>query len=256
MIPGNDVGYQYARTGTGYAGIGLLTGYPNLTGAREYIEIKLSDTLIIGHNYLVEFYVSLGNSSGYNYLATDAIQAVLSDTIVYDFAWQVINLPPSISNPHGNIINDTLNWVRISGTYQAHGGESYLILGNFINTNDSCSVDTTGSAGGDASYYFIDDVAVFADSSASLQDNSVNSSYTLYPNPTSDKLNLEINSGVNSECHLKIFDASGRIVSEETFSISIGINERELSVSGLAEGVYFIDVSIDGRNAIGRIVKE
>jgi gliding motility-associated-like protein len=158
-VPSNGVGYQNARTGDGYAGIFFITGYPSPSGVREYIEVKLLDTLKHNNLYYVEFYVSLANNPSGNCLATDAIHLAFSNSIIYNNCYDPLLLTPSISNPIGAVVTDTLNWVKVSGDYYAQGGELYLIIGNFFD-NALSGIDSLGPAPPDRAYYYIDDVSV------------------------------------------------------------------------------------------------
>jgi hypothetical protein len=63
------------------------------------------------------------------------------------------------------IINDTLNWVRIQGTFTAIGNERLITIGDYFDNAHTHYIavhDTTGrtSAGGFWAYYLIDDVSV------------------------------------------------------------------------------------------------
>ena len=153
--PNGAAGYQQPRTGNGYAGIGVVFGYPDSVGGRECIEVKLIEPLKAGIAYCVEFYVSLAEASS---LATDAIHLGFSDSIVYQNGYMPIPLFPAITC-QGNIIADTLNWVRISGSYVAYGGEQYIVISDFYNNYDS-NFDSIRSPAEDFCYYFIDDVSV------------------------------------------------------------------------------------------------
>ena len=150
-VPINVFGYQKARTGNAYAGILLY----NQNNWKEYIETKLISPLNKNSKYCVSFYVSLINTAHWG---IDAIGAYLSkDSILSD---TMITLPysPQIENHSGNIIIDTLNWIEISDTIIAQGGEYFLTIGNFhedINTNH-----INLNYGSYDSYYYIDDVSV------------------------------------------------------------------------------------------------
>ena len=79
-VPTNIVGYQLAKSGVAYAGF-LLYGAlaPNY---REYLEVKLTDSLIQGETYCVRFYVVSSDNLKY---AIDAIGAFLSiDSVLYN----------------------------------------------------------------------------------------------------------------------------------------------------------------------------
>jgi OmpA-OmpF porin, OOP family len=65
LAPQNAFGWQQARTGNGYAGIGVYAFfYPSSNiNIREFLEVKLNDTLKAGARYCIEFYASLGSCS-------------------------------------------------------------------------------------------------------------------------------------------------------------------------------------------------
>ncbi|HMW11500.1 MAG TPA: hypothetical protein PJ987_13770, partial [Bacteroidia bacterium] len=130
-VPQSGGGYQYARTGIAYVGLGVYTKHvsPNHINRREYVGGELSDTLKQGHEYCVSFYVSVAEEFKY---VVDGIGLYLSVDSAVDYTINTnLSFMPQISNPAGNIIYDTLNWVQISGTYIANGGEKYLTIGNF-----------------------------------------------------------------------------------------------------------------------------
>lgn len=159
-VPDNFAGYQYARTGQGYAGAYGISGssYPDY---REYIEVKLLDTLEAGKKYCVEFYLNLaGNSVG----VIDQFGAYLSSDSILANNANVLPFIPQISNPAGNFLGDTLNWMLVAGEFVANGTELFLTIGNFSNdaiTNiDSIPVSNPNLI--ISPYYYIDDVYVGA----------------------------------------------------------------------------------------------
>jgi len=116
----------------------------------------LSDTLKHGHEYCVSFYVSVAEEFKY---VVDGIGLYLSVDSAVDYTINTnLSFVPQISNLAGNIIYDTLNWVQISGTYIANGGEKYLTIGNFNDDINTLVDSTSGTLMG--AYLFIDDVSV------------------------------------------------------------------------------------------------
>jgi len=59
-----------------------------------------------------------------------------------------------------------------------------------------------------------------------------------YPNPVSDLLNVSFNSNKNQDVLVSMMDAAGRLVVVENRNAAEGSNKIELSVSGLASGIY------------------
>lgn len=152
-VPCNWTGCQNARTGQGYAGCALY--YPTANG-RDYIEVRFISPLRAGSLYCVEFYTS---RAGKGLGAVDRIGAYLSVDSIYSNNLFVLPCQPQIENTQGNIIYDSTNWVLISGTYTASGGEKFLTIGNFYPD----SLTQADSMGGPNifAYYYIDDVRVY-----------------------------------------------------------------------------------------------
>jgi len=67
--------------------------------------------------------------------------------------------------------------------------------------------------------------------SGKLPDNS----FRVYPNPISDRINLEYESAVQLQ-HIQLSDISGKVI--RTFAG----NEKVLNMEGLANGVYFLRI--------------
>jgi len=163
-VPQNMFGYQWPHSGIGYAGFSPLIAKGVFSNDfREYIQVKLTDSLKQTKKYKVSFYVNLSDSSDY---ATDNIGAFFSDTAIHkdipDYS-PFNSFIPQIENQNGNIITDKENWIVISGIYIAHGGEQFITIGNFY---DDAHTDTLYVGGGHInnpnpySYYYIDDVSV------------------------------------------------------------------------------------------------
>lgn len=143
---------QFPRTGYGEASI-ILTG-AGLNNYREYIETKLKTKLISNKKYCTKVYTNLNNYAAY---AIENIGMYFSQTEIFQppLSAPIPNIP-QIKNNKG-IIKDTINWVLISGVYDALGGEEYIVIGNFdsaINTNYSYMGGTGNS------FYFFDDISV------------------------------------------------------------------------------------------------
>jgi gliding motility-associated-like protein len=161
-VPQSAVGWQYARTGEGYAGIGTSPLDTNVStgNVREYISTRLLDSLQAGQKYCAEFYVSLADSSIW---AVDQIGAVFTVNDPYDSSviFDVLPLSPQVESPFGVIINDTSAWVKIEGSFIATGGEEYIVIGIFRRYLE-LSIDTLHFGSWAWAYYYIDDVSVYA----------------------------------------------------------------------------------------------
>lgn len=120
-VPTNAMGSQNAFGG---AYVGLITGF--VSDFKEYVQVKLIDTLRAGKLYCVGYYVSLAGKSAY---ASNAPQAYFSHTAISSTSSAYFPYSPQITSL--TIISDTLNWTYITGTFTASGGEQYLTIGNY-----------------------------------------------------------------------------------------------------------------------------
>jgi len=242
-VPLSNVGFQYARTGVAYVGLApfVSTTFPSFANRREYIGGILSDTLKQGHEYCVSFYVSVAEKLKY---VVDGIGLFLSTDSAVDYTINTnLSFVPQISNPSGNIIYDTLNWMQISGTYIANGGEKYFTIGNFNDDTNTLVDSTSGTIMG--AYFFIDDVSVI---DCTVGINEVNDNKDigkLYPNPAHTVVYYEDNLNDIEKGIIQLQDISGRNLKE--YNLKSGVNRITIPVSDLAKGMYMAKIKINGR---------
>lgn len=148
----NDTSSQKgAHSGDCYAGLRFQKKY------KEFIQVKLADPLRRGTIYEFEMYVrfafwsnaslksfgALFTKGGYKSQA-DVVRSALIDSVC----------------KKGAFING-YQWFRISGKYQAEGGEKYITIGNFSPkiSKDMLRIDVF-KLGFKEAYYFIDDISL------------------------------------------------------------------------------------------------
>ncbi len=148
--------YQVPHSGNGYLYIEYFKTPPANSAWRTYAQSPLTNTLITGKIYCVTYFVSLSNRSN---AAIDEISAYLDDGTIQSIAPRFEALAtPQIKSPTGVFFMDTLNWMKIQGTFTATGNESYITLGNF-RTPTATNYTLLCFSGGVAEYY-VDDVSV------------------------------------------------------------------------------------------------
>lgn len=157
-IPQNWTGYQQPHTGNGYAGIAVYNyTYNGVDNRREYLAVQLIDSLQAEKKYCIEFYASRADSS---YWAVNRLGLNLSKLPIIDnLAIDTLTATPQIQFDSTVIFLDTLNWVKVSGTYTALGGERYITIGNFYADDQTDTLATPNSW--IWAYFYIDDVAVY-----------------------------------------------------------------------------------------------
>ena len=148
----NDIGpCKGAHTGDCCAGLRYQKKY------KEFIEVKLSETLKRGNIYQFECYIRLAFWSN----------AMLKSFGVYisKGGMRAVTFPEkecvldTVNAKQG--LNDSLCWFKVKGNYRASGGEKYITIGNFSPNlkNDMLKINLK-SPGFKEAYYFIDDVSL------------------------------------------------------------------------------------------------
>lgn len=153
-VPQNQQGFQSALTGSGYAGLIPYSAAPNY---REYIQAPLSSPLAPGTPYLVQFHVSLADSSLYAIDRLGAYLAVGAVGPVPNFA--PLAVTPQVESPANVPLGNFTGWTLISGKVVASGGEDHIVIGSFRNDASTALVPGPGQWPG-GSYYYVDDVSV------------------------------------------------------------------------------------------------
>ena len=153
-VPQNQQGFQPALTGVGYAGLIPFSAAPDY---REYVQAPLNSPLGSGLPYLVQFHVSLADSSLY---AIDRLGAFLSVGAVGPVPnYAPLALTPQVESPANVPLSNSTGWTLVSGVVVASGGEDHIVIGSF---HDDASTTTAAGPGlwPGGSYYYVDDVSV------------------------------------------------------------------------------------------------
>ncbi len=159
-------GSEPAHSGNGYGGIYCYASTMPLY--REFIQQQLQAPLVQFQSYTLRFWISLADASGF---AVNDIGAYISTTQpVQSPNPSVLNFTPQITAGTVTTIN---GWVQITGTYVATGGEQWITIGSFGNSQVATPVPipppfqlagpypapllTNPNLG---AYYFIDDITL------------------------------------------------------------------------------------------------
>jgi hypothetical protein len=239
-IPNTGMGLQNTNSGNGFAGIFIIqTSSP--ANEREYIGTQLINPMILGHNYYVEFFVSLADIERY---ATSRIGAHFSNSQVFQNDALVINLTPQIQNPFGNFLSDNVNWMKVSGSFIAAGGEQWLTIGNFYNDLSTDTLFVTSSVNKEA-YYFIDDVSVIDSTAIGIKEHEKNSAKLhVFPIPAKDEISIEFSE--LKKGNLVVIDINGKVVMQKSFEAQL----LQLDVSALPAGVYFAEAVLENEKKL------
>ncbi|MFB6306395.1 MAG: hypothetical protein ABEH43_05320, partial [Flavobacteriales bacterium] len=170
--PKNICGKQSPHSGKGYAGLRV---HKDESLNREYLRVEFKKPLKNGVQYSLEFYVSLADRSSHG---INQIGAFFSKEEIYQEHKARMKLKPNVSSPKKKVLSDTTEWTKVSGTYNAKGGEEYLVIGYFNSfeqmkthyfKNDSTiqrlpyqklqqKANSMENPISNSAYYFIDDI--------------------------------------------------------------------------------------------------
>ena len=245
----NNFGYQMPRSGDGYMHAQIVRrngpqGYlfwynTSFEHSRENFFGEFTSPLQAG-SYYVEIYTTLADLY-YRIMATNAFDMLLlQDTIYRPFTGapphidlqQVINL-----NPSGEIIRDTLNWVKLSTCFEATGGERFFAIGTFRDTLDIQydAFDHPNEEFLSASYYF-EDVRIFPCENCCSDGNAFPDFVVVSSNPGTATNPTVFNITLSGEASasLVLYDSAGRRVANYTTQTAMSA----FPAPSLANGVY------------------
>jgi outer membrane protein OmpA-like peptidoglycan-associated protein len=147
-------GKQVPRTGSSMSGItvyGCREGKPH---CREYIQIQLSEPLVVGQDYLAEMWVSHLPQS----IRVNNLGFYFSKEKTEEITDGVITRKPQVRAEYV-LSGNNHKWMRISGRFKAEVEAEYLVIGNFL--PDSLTVTEHPQEGSlPFGYYYVEDVLV------------------------------------------------------------------------------------------------
>ena len=241
-VPLNYWSFQYARTGVAYAVIDCYeTDLSSGLSDRVYIQTQLSDTLKGGKDYCISFYVNLTNGGisfnpNSNLIAVDKIGMYLSSIAIQSNDYNPLFVNPQIVSTQGVFLNDTVNWMQISGIYTANGGEKYITIGNFsTDANTDTMYLINNHAQHNKALYNIDDISVVQCNVGIDEANAEVSSFNLSPNPNNGQMTLSYHLAQAAE--LSIYDMQGRRLI--TYTLPPNNQTLNLNLEELNAGIYY-----------------
>lgn len=232
-VPNGGLCHQSAFNGSAYSAI--YTFAPNVY--REFVGVRLNQNLIIGLKYFVSIQICMGEN--FNSGCPSNKIGIRFSTIPFSLADPLV--PDNFAHVYtDSIINDSINWHTVHGSFIADSTYQYLILGNFF---DEAHTDTIRfNSNSYYSYYLIDDVCVSIDSTVCPIISNVTSNELeltdLYPNPVGKSLTIVFNSLENAE--ILIYNMLGQVLKKIEMK-----NERKktIEVAEFKNGYYYLKIN-------------
>ncbi|MCB0757749.1 MAG: hypothetical protein KDC01_04760 [Flavobacteriales bacterium] len=222
-------GFQYARTGTRFAGAYHWYG-ANGSDTKDYITVKLTEALTVQTVYDVSLYYSRADGFA---LATDRISVYFGPDSFYVHDYRTLQVQPQVDlmDPDNQFLTNADDWVLLKGSFTAAGDERYMTIGSFL---DSSQVVGTVAPTGNLSYayYYYDDVRVAAGSQSGIGELDLSGTFL------SDG-NLRLAGLPDAEYSVRVMDPVGRVVQELSQVRSMaGHADIALGEQDMAEGLY------------------
>ena len=164
-LPKGKMGLANPRSGSAYAGFYAYTNRYTKREFREYLQVNLKQPLIQGRLYCIKTWVYLAESSNRSIGALCATLTRSGATWTHEGpAQEQISQFTYLLRPERKALSERM-WMEISGQYRAQGGETNLIIGNFLNdkatkVGGAIEFEDFRNPNVDFAYYFIDDVCV------------------------------------------------------------------------------------------------
>ncbi len=76
----------------------------------------------------------------------------------------------------------------------------------------------------------------------------------VYPTPANETIQVVLDNTTLNSAILHITDLNGRLVAEQTYEVNKGMQELQLPVSQLNEGIYLLSLESNGYRAVSKIV--
>ena len=126
------------------------------------------------------------------------------------------------------------------------------------NNPDSCIIvlKSSGSAPTDLDYLWVDNLA-FAGAVTGLKtQESVLSHVNVFPNPTAETINVNLNLTSEQNVNLELIDITGKLIVSKDLGTLQGECKHVLHTNGLTKGIYFVRVVTEKGTEIKKIIIE
>jgi hypothetical protein len=98
--------------------------------------------------------------------------------------------------------------------------------------------------------------AIFTVSDVGISEFSDGSLMSIYPNPTSGNLTIDLDMKGASEMKLSIVNISGQVIWSEEIAATAGSNKKQIDLSNFASGMYYLSVRSEKEMINRKIVKQ
>jgi len=208
---------------------------------------QTSDFLISGYSdspnsagFTVSFYLRL-RFNGTIYVADEGQNQQNQTTLV------VTNTNATWGIQTWNSVKIVISQSQANVKYYLNDVLIHTSTGMALNNNPLAEIDISHDNYG--GYMYFDNIYIGDEAGFSTEDFQT-TSFSIYPNPATDVINISNSLDVIE--NVKITDLNGRVVKE----IASDIEKVQINISDLAQGVYILNATSNGRTITEKIVKK
>ncbi|MCB0782296.1 MAG: hypothetical protein KDB96_17200 [Flavobacteriales bacterium] len=245
MTPDLGLAYQPSLDGSRHAGAFFWYG-PGGSNTREYLMVRLTDPLEPGATYEVS--LSYSRRRFYHQLAVDHIGVWFGADSLFEPHPNVITATPQVrlTDPIEDHLTVGGEWVQLSDTFVAEGGERWMVIGNFDppGSVDGIVVEPGGISA--TCYYYIDSVSVSVVAGTDIQELPP----TVFWNGNGLMLHL---GRLQGRIRLGIWSVNGQLI--HSWQGMLNGPYHSMRVPALADGIYLLEAVSGDERRVVRFVK-
>lgn len=245
---------------TGNILIGFINYSPN--GFREYLSVKLSETLTPGNAYQISLNIVLAKNAAF---AVNNLGVYFSPSPISSSNYNRLDYMPQIL--FEEVIEESNDWITLSICFQPDMDYNYMTIGNFT-PPDSLIISNINSASCFTNaYYFIDDVSITKSANTSCESSTEKIFIPNSFSPNDDYVNdyLTINGiSQDQQIDISIYNKYGTLVYSYTgypnstndyTGYLLWDGKQNLSKSNnVSQDVYIYNVQLTNEKGITQIL--
>lgn len=81
---------------------------------------------------------------------------------------------------------------------------------------------------------------------AGIEENELNSSLTIFPNPSNGQIFLNYNLSRAAQVNVEVYNTLGELVANTSSSVPAGLQSKQMDLGNLDNGVYYLNIIADG----------
>ncbi|MBX7241173.1 MAG: PKD domain-containing protein [Bacteroidia bacterium] len=230
ICTGQSVTYTSTSTGNPTSYLWTFTGGSPASSTAQNPTVTYSNTGTFSAS-LTATNASGSNTSTQNNLITVNAAPVSSFTYTgasgnYQFSSTSTGSPTSYTWNFGD--GGTSTQMNPLHSYTASGG--YTVT---LTVTNACGTNTSSQV---------------IEASVGIEDE-IEGEVKIYPNPNSGTFTLEVSNTNEDKIALSLFDIQGKQIFSESYSVMSGNLKKELNMSNLSEGAYFVRLSSGGKSS-------